>query len=289
MPIDAISNILNGGMVHDPDARFVHAINGQLLEKLFGRGACLESFLVDRLSWIINVLYVYGPPDGAPMLRTSATFFHGDVYDHTTRFDGRGGVHGIDEPVPLGTSMSGRCILSGRPIWLSRADFGERASEDVRGKYRRFSAANVDTSGYKYPKAEIVFPIAAQHLNAMRAFGVLNLELFGEYPAFPDEYIAGLPREEINEIVSDILHVHSGFLKVAIDLLSLKSEARDKFAMNSDDITTAEDDPDVEHMLALHELTLNLLIKRNRRRIERLEERMKRLAEEVPMLRPTDE
>jgi hypothetical protein len=208
---------------YNPDATIVHAINSQLLEVLFGEHGQLSGLLIDRKAWIINVLYTHGTLDVAPVLKTSATQHRGQLYHHESE---RGDVHSFDETVPLGTSVSGRCVLSGRPIWLGELELKEH-HQGFGGKYyRRFTLVDVNT-GYsaRVPKAEIVFPIADHNLNSTTVMGVLNLELFGDIldssgdvRSF-DRLMGILPRESINEFLADFLHVHSSFLQVAVDIL----------------------------------------------------------------------
>jgi hypothetical protein len=249
---------------HDPDAQIVHAVNSQLVEALFGDEGCLRALLFDKSSWIINVLYTHGARDIAPVLRTSSTLHKGKLYDHRTVRDDN--VQSIDDTVPLASSVSGHCVLSGRPIWLGKTDLGLRQEGFGEKYYRRFSLVDVNTAGYKIPKAEIAFPITDQHLNVTTTLGVLNLELFGNNPADSDEYIAAVPRESINELLFDLLHVHSGFLRVAVDMLDLEPSRGGP--MNTRGAAPEWIDTCIDNINGLHRAAIDLFILRNSKNIK---------------------
>ncbi len=109
---------------HDPNARAVHLVNSQLVRRLFGNDGCLRALLFGEVDWIINVLYAHSTLDSAPVLRTSSTIHKGRLYDHTVERDTN--VQSIDEIVPLATSVSGRCLLSGRSFWFGRSELSLR-------------------------------------------------------------------------------------------------------------------------------------------------------------------
>jgi len=209
MPEIARSNI-----AYDVNATPIHAINSQLLGCLFGKDGWLRTMLVEASGWIINALYATTSTDTASSLRTSSTLHRDRLYDH------RGGlsdeVKSIDEVVTLPDSVSGRALLSGRPIWLSNSDLGRRRDKFGQKYYRNFSLVDVDTDGYRMPRIEIVFPIVDRSFCSSSAVGAVNLEFFGgESPSNVDTYLADVPRESINELCGALLSVHAPYLKVA--------------------------------------------------------------------------
>lgn len=259
-------------IAYNPDAKIVHAINSQLLEFLFGQRGHLSGLLVDKRAWIINVLYAHGTLDIAPVLKTSATLHRGQLYHHESM---RGDVHSFDETVPLGTSVSGRCVLSGRPIWLSELELKEHHQGFGEKYYRKFALVDVNT-GYsaRVPKAEIVFPIADHHLNSTTVMGVLNLELFGGILDASgnvrnfDELIGIFPRESINEFLTDFLHVHSAFLQVAVDILDSQPS---RAMAGEDDMTSAKRmHTNVEAIMMLHHSAVELFLDRNSKIINQI-------------------
>jgi hypothetical protein len=266
---------------HDPEATLVHAVNSQLVEVLFGDSGFLNALLVDKTAWIINVLYAHGLADTAPVLKTSATLHRGTSYDHLSP---RGGaVQSIDETVPLATSVSGRCILSGRPIWLGKRELVLRDQGFAEKYYRRFSLVQVQTEGYKVPRAEIVFPIAKRYLNVSNVVGALNLELFGEDPPDADAYIASLPRESISELLAGLLQIHSGYLKVAVDILDLQPCSDVSERLHNDFPVCV--DACSESIKMLHRTALKLFIRRNSKNIEHLVGALQEIA--ARLLRPS--
>ena len=251
-------------MEHDPDAQLVHAINYQLIDILFGECGELTDLLVNRDSWIINVLYLSSGPDSTSKLRTSATQHRGKLYRHDLA--PARDVMAIDEVVPLATSVCGRCLLSGRPIWLGRPELEPDEKGFGEKFYRRFSLVDVNTSGQQVPRAEIAFPISHLNINNATAFGVLNLELFGETPDDLDAFMANIPKELVSQLLCDLLHVHAGLLKVAIDVLQLrpcKSESVGKKVTSA-----AAPLPYVENIVALHKAALDLFLERYRREVD---------------------
>jgi len=258
---------------HDPHAQLVHALNSQLLVSLFGergpavpRGAgsgTLSRLLVDPNAWIINVLYVYGRKGTVPALRTSSTLHKGALFDHTTD---KGAVQSIDESVPMATSICGRCAQSGRPIWLGKKELGWRSAGFAEQYYRRFSLVEVDTAGYPTPRSEISFPIADRRMGFCAPCGVLILELCGNDPVDPDVYIAELPREAINELFEDVLNIHSGYLKIAVDFLELYA------LQNRDDGETTRtfDHSVVDAVKFAHHSALQIFAKKNAKEIRHL-------------------
>jgi hypothetical protein len=262
---------------HDPNAAAVHIVNSQLLEKLFGDDGCLRALVFDKSAWIINVLYLHGFSDTSQILKTSSTLHKGTLYDH--RIDRHGDVLSIDETVPLATSVSGRCVLSGRPIWLGAADLGSRRDGFGEKYYRRFSLVDVKTAGYKIPRAEIVFPIATQQLNATTTLGALNLELFGDGPWDSDKFIVDIPRESINELLSDVLHIHSGFLKIAVDILNLSFFDRPPDDDSSE--MAADACSSVEQLATAHRYVIERFINHNQEAVNEISHAVSIVAERL--------
>jgi hypothetical protein len=256
---------------HDPDAQLIHAVNSQLIEYLFGAWGVFRGSLVDTSFWIINVLYLHGDPNVAPTLRTSSTLHQGKLYDHRTS---PGHVQSIDEMVPLASSVCGRCVLSGRPIWLGPGELSSSHEGVVGRYYRRFSLVDVMTTGKK-PLAEIVFPVSIQHVNVSNTIGVLNLELFGYDTPIVRHYLEKAPRESINATVCDLLSIHAAYLKIGLDILNLEPCR----GISAGQELTAQERPlpFVTSLVALHEGALNLFVNRNWADISLLQRSMKKI------------
>ena len=255
---------------HDPDARLVHLVNSELMEQLFGDGkgrGYLKPLLIHRGAWIINVLYAYASRRGSQVvLRTSSTYHDGALYDHRAQ-PSRAGVMAIDEAVPLHDSVSGRCVLSGRPIWLVKGELFEDGTFGDRF-YRRFSLVEVDS--LPLPKAELVFPIMARSATTGSVIGVVNLELFGQSPYISEEFVAHLPREAINELMSGVLAFHAPYLSLAADVL--RESAADDESMIGEELGGS--------LSELHRKAISYYFKRNASRAEQVMTEVRRVAEE---------
>jgi len=259
----------------DPDARFVHAINSQLLHILFGSSSeagQVESLLIDKSSWIINTLYFHKMPhpNADPALKTSSTLCKGVLYDHSSRKGGD--VQSLDESVPLASSICGRCLLSDRPIWLGKAQLKFSQDAFASKYYRRFALVDVNTEGFRTPDAEIVFPIASRQGNVFTGIGVLNLELFGDTPSDSDAYIRAVPWESVNDFFDGVLGVHAGFLKIATDMLD------HRLSRSTRSETHHETDTAITHMLGLHRVSIETFLKRQYQDIAYLNSAMREVA-----------
>lgn len=206
----------------DPSASLVHVVNSSLLRFLFGHDGLLAPILIDSSAWIINVLYVCALPDSTTILKTSSTLHRGNLCDDQSGASLE--VLGIDETVPLSSSVSGRCVLTGRPIWLSDSALAVRKDRFGERFYRRFSLVDVKTDGYMIPQAEIVFPISLRSMSASSVLGVLNMELFTDHPFRSSEYLHQLPQESIDDFLVGLLQVHAAYLRIGTDFASLESE-----------------------------------------------------------------
>lgn len=258
---------------HDPSCRAIHAINSQLLEMLFGStNGVLREILFDPSVWIINVLYLHCTPISVPILRTSSTFHRGSIFDHTK--SQCGAIDSIDETVPLASSVSGKCVTSERPIWLVMSDLKNIGDSFADRFYRRFSLVDVKTSGYNFPRAEVVFPIASHQFGTSTAVGVLNMELFfGNSADNIHGVINRFPRESLNEFFAEFLSYHAPFLQIATNLQTLWQREADPHlasAEQSPDYDCELFDTSVVELVNAHRHSLSRYLFRHQRWLDQL-------------------
>jgi hypothetical protein len=254
----------------DPAAYLVHAVNSSLLEVMFGENSgCLTHLLIDRDAWIINTLYVHYQSDAAPILRTSSTLHKGRIYDDQEAI-GRD-VLSLDETVPLATSVCGRCILTGRPIWLGDTALALGHDTFADRFYRRFSLVDVNTGGYRTPQAEIVFPVSLRSLGVASTIAVVNLELFSEQPFESSKYFAQIPQESINDFCIGLLQHHAAYLRVAVDMSSLQISSTDQ---NDVDARLHR-----ESLLQLHRSAMRKYVDQHEEDLQQVKSRLEKVSE----------